>query len=145
MQQPSLDEMETFLRNLQDRICDALEAADGTAKFREDLWERPGGGGGRTRVIADGALLEKGGVNFSKVHGDQLPSSATAHRPELAGQTFTALGVSLVLHSRNPYVPIVHMNYRFFSAGTVWGFGGGARLTPIHCFWGDAPEFHYTT
>ena len=142
MQQPSLDEMENFLRGLQDRICNALEAADGAAKFREDLWERPGGGGGRTRVIADGALLEKGGVNFSKVHGDQLPPSATAHRPELAGQTFTALGISLVLHSRNPYVPIVHMNYRFFSAGPVWWFGGGADLTPIYGFEEDARHFH---
>ncbi|MHB1736030.1 MAG: oxygen-dependent coproporphyrinogen oxidase [Acidithiobacillus sp.] len=142
MQQPSLDRIETFLRDLQDRICDALEVADGVAKFREDHWERPGGGGGRTRMMADGALIERGGVNFSKVNGDQLPLSATAHRPELAGQSFTALGVSLVLHPRNPYVPIVHMNYRFFSAGSVWWFGGGADLTPTYGFAEDAQHFH---
>ncbi|WP_414041337.1 oxygen-dependent coproporphyrinogen oxidase [Acidithiobacillus sp. M4-SHS-6] len=144
MQQPATEAIEQFLLNLQDRICKALENADGHARFREDLWERPGGGGGRTRVISDGALLEKGGVNFSKVHGDKLPPSATAHRPELAGQPFTALGVSLVLHPRNPYVPIVHMNYRFFSAGTVWWFGGGADLTPSYGFAEDARHFHRT-
>ena len=144
MQQPSLDEIETFLRDLQDRICDALETADGAVKFREDHWERPGGGGGRTRVMADGALIEKGGVNFSKVNGNRLPPSATAHRPELAGQTFSAIGVSLVLHPRNPYVPIVHMNYRFFSAGPVWWFGGGADLTPSYGFVEDAQHFHRT-
>ena len=141
---PQVDEMERFLLGLQDRICAALEATDGGARFREDLWERPAGGGGRTRVISDGALFEKGGVNFSRVSGGQLPPSATAHRPELAGQPFTALGVSLVLHPRNPYVPIVHMNYRFFSAGPVWWFGGGADLTPIYGFEEDARYFHGT-
>ncbi|PKY11404.1 coproporphyrinogen III oxidase [Acidithiobacillus marinus] len=144
MQQPATEVIEAFLLNLQDRICAALENADGQARFREDHWERPGGGGGRTRVISDGALLEKGGVNFSKVHGDKLPPSATAHRPELAGQPFTAVGVSLVLHPRNPYVPIVHMNYRFFSAGPVWWFGGGADLTPSYGFAEDARHFHRT-
>ncbi|MHB1531784.1 oxygen-dependent coproporphyrinogen oxidase [Acidithiobacillus sp.] len=141
---PRIDEMERFLLGLQDRVCAALEATDGGARFREDLWERPAGGGGRTRVISDGALFEKGGVNFSRVSGGQLPPSATAHRPELAGQPFTALGVSLVLHPRNPYVPIVHMNYRFFSAGSVWWFGGGADLTPIYGFEEDARHFHGT-
>ena len=141
---PRIDEMERFLLGLQDQICAALAATDGGAHFREDLWERPAGGGGRTRVISDGALFEKGGVNFSRVSGGQLPPSATAHRPELAGQPFTALGVSLVLHPRNPYVPIVHMNYRFFSAGSVWWFGGGADLTPIYGFEEDARHFHGT-
>ncbi|MHB1203532.1 MAG: oxygen-dependent coproporphyrinogen oxidase [Acidithiobacillus sp.] len=141
---PRIDEMERFLLGLQDQICAALAATDGGARFREDLWERPAGGGGRTRVISDGALFEKGGVNFSRVSGGQLPPSATAHRPELAGQPFTALGVSLVLHPRNPYVPIVHMNYRFFSAGSVWWFGGGADLTPIYGFEEDARHFHGT-
>ncbi|MBN2680767.1 oxygen-dependent coproporphyrinogen oxidase [Acidithiobacillus montserratensis] len=144
MQQPATEVIEAFLLDLQDRICAALENADGQARFREDLWDRPGGGGGRTRVISDGALLEKGGVNFSKVHGDKLPPSATAHRPELAGQPFTAVGVSLVLHPHNPYVPIVHMNYRFFSAGPVWWFGGGADLTPSYGFAEDARHFHRT-
>ncbi|WP_193870189.1 oxygen-dependent coproporphyrinogen oxidase [Acidithiobacillus sulfuriphilus] len=141
---PQVDEMERFLLGLQDRICAVLEATDGGARFREDLWERPAGGGGRTRVISDGALFEKGGVNFSRVSGGQLPPSATAHRPELAGRPFTALGVSLVLHPRNPYVPIVHMNYRFFSAGDLWWFGGGADLTPIYGFEEDARHFHCT-
>ncbi|MHB8249171.1 MAG: oxygen-dependent coproporphyrinogen oxidase [Acidithiobacillus sp.] len=144
MMSPQVDEMERFLLGLQDRICAALETTDGGARFREDLWERPAGGGGRTRVISDGAIFEKGGVNFSRVSGGQLPPSATAHRPELAGQPFTALGVSLVLHPRNPYVPIVHMNYRFFSAGSVWWFGGGADLTPIYGFEEDARHFHGT-
>lgn len=144
MQQPSTEAMEHFLLGLQDRICTALESTDGIAQFREDLWERPGGGGGRTRVIAQGDFLEKGGVNFSKIYGDKLPPSATAQRPELAGQTFTALGISLVLHPRNPYVPIVHMNYRFFSAGPVWWFGGGADLTPSYGFMEDAQHFHQT-
>ncbi|OCX77851.1 oxygen-dependent coproporphyrinogen oxidase [Acidithiobacillus thiooxidans] len=144
MQQPSTQIVEQFLLQLQDRICMALEKADGHASFREDLWERPGGGGGRTRVISDGDLLEKGGVNFSRVHGDKLPPSATAQRPELAGQPFTAVGVSLVLHPRNPYVPIVHMNYRFFAAGSVWWFGGGADLTPSYGFVEDARHFHQT-
>ncbi len=144
MQQPSTETIEAFLLTLQDRICQTLQQSDGQARFQEDIWERPGGGGGRTRVIGNGNFLEKGGVNFSKVHGDKLPPSATAHRPELAGQPFTALGVSLVLHPSNPYVPIVHMNYRFFSAGSIWWFGGGADLTPSYGFIEDAQHFHRT-
>lgn len=141
---PCVDTLETFLLDLQDRICATLAERDGRASFREDRWERGEGGGGRTRVIREGDLLEKGGVNYSRVFGQNLPPSATAHRPELAGQAFTALGVSLVLHPRNPYVPIVHMNYRFFNAGSVWWFGGGADLTPIYGFAEDARHFHRT-
>ncbi len=102
-----------YLMDLQDRICAALEAADGSACFREDSWDREGGGGGRTRVMESGGVIEKGGVNFSHVFGDKLPGSATAHRPELAGRTFQAMGVSLVIHPHNPYVPTSHANVRF--------------------------------
>jgi len=144
MSAPQLAALEAFLLHLQDDICTQLAAADGVASFREDLWERAEGGGGRTRVLAEGDLFEKAGVNFSRVHGKQLPPSATANRPELAGQSFDALGVSLVLHPRNPYVPIVHMNYRFFRAGSIWWFGGGADLTPSYGFAEDAAHFHRT-
>ncbi|HEX7028733.1 MAG TPA: coproporphyrinogen III oxidase, partial [Gammaproteobacteria bacterium] len=99
--------VESYLLDLQDRICQALQTADGGV-FREDLWERPEGGGGRSRVISEGEVFEKGGVNFSSVTGERLPASATAHRPELAGRHFQAMGVSLVMHPRNPYVPTSH-------------------------------------
>lgn len=138
-----------YLRDLQDRICAALEAEDGTARFQQDLWERPQGGGGRTRVLAEGALFEQAGVGFSQVHGDALPSSASAQRPELAGRGFQALGVSLVIHPRNPYVPTSHMNVRFFQAdksgaAPVWWFGGGFDLTPYYGFDEDARHWHRT-
>ncbi|HCA23904.1 MAG TPA: coproporphyrinogen III oxidase, partial [Pseudomonas sp.] len=115
--------------DLQDRICSALAAADGREQFSEDAWERPGGGGGRSRIITEGALLEKGGVGFSHVFGDGMPPSATAHRPELAGRHFQAMGVSLVMHPENPFVPTSHANVRFFiaekeGADPVWWFGG---------------------
>ena len=97
--------VKSYLMDLQDRICSALEAADGASRFREDAWERPGGGGGRSRIIEQGSLLEKGGVGFSHVHGDGMPPSATAHRPELAGRSFQAMGVSLVMHPNNPHIP----------------------------------------
>ncbi|MEN9276690.1 MAG: oxygen-dependent coproporphyrinogen oxidase [Gloeomargarita sp. GMQP_bins_5] len=131
-----------FLRQLQDEICQALEAADGQAKFREDTWERPEGGGGRSRVMEGGALLERGGVNFSEVWGQQLPPSIVEQRPEAKGHPFYATGTSLVLHPRNPYVPTVHLNYRYFEAGPVWWFGGGADLTPYYPFREDAVHFH---
>jgi len=99
---------------LQDSLCAALEAEDGAARFREDAWRRPGGGGGRTRVLAEGAVFEKAGVAFSHVQGERLPPSASAHRPELAGRAWEALGVSVVIHPRNPYVPTAHMNVRAF-------------------------------
>ncbi len=138
-----------YLLDLQDRICRALEQADGQASFREDSWERPGGGGGRTRVIEEGAVIEKGGVNFSHVFGAQMPASATAHRPELAGASFQALGVSLVIHPRNPYVPTSHANVRFFIAekegmAPVWWFGGGYDLTPYYGFDEDCQSWHLT-
>lgn len=132
----------TFLKTLQDQICQALEAADGGAQFQEDSWQRPGGGGGRSRVLKNGSLLEQGGVNFSEVWGEQLPPSILSQRPEAAGHGFYATGTSMVLHPRNPYVPTVHLNYRYFEAGPVWWFGGGADLTPYYPFAEDAQHFH---
>ena len=138
-----------YLLGLQDRICGALENEDGAQKFKEDAWERPEGGGGRTRVLADGAVFEQTGVNFSQVFGTALPPSATAHRPELAGRAWQALGVSLVIHPRNPYVPTSHMNVRFFiaekeGAEPVWWFGGGFDLTPYYGFEEDSVHWHRT-
>jgi coproporphyrinogen III oxidase len=114
---PDVASVKAYLLDLQDRICRALEAEDGTATFAEDNWTRTEGGGGRSRVLAEGAIFEKAGVGFSHVHGTQLPPSATAHRPELVGKPWQALGVSLVIHPRNPYVPTSHANVRFFIAG----------------------------
>src|SRR5581483_9477832 len=133
MSDTAIRRVETFLTALQDRVCAALEVADGLARFREDAWQRVEGGGGRTRVLRDGAVFEQGGVNYSCVHGERMPPAATAHRPELAGRAWTALGVSLVLHPRNPYVPTTHMNVRYFEARRdgaepVWWFGGGFDL-----------------
>ena len=138
--------IEAYLLALQDRICGALSGIDG-AVFREDAWQRPGGGGGRSRVLEEGAVFEKAGINFSKVYGAGLPPSATAHRPELAGRDFEALGVSLVIHPRNPYVPTSHANVRFFiarkpDAEPVWWFGGGFDLTPYYGFDADAAHWH---
>ncbi|HEY0512498.1 MAG TPA: oxygen-dependent coproporphyrinogen oxidase [Thermoanaerobaculia bacterium] len=138
-----------YLLGLQDRICAAVEAEDGGARFAEDSWERPGGGGGRSRVLADGAVFEQAGVGFSHVFGPGLPPSATAQRPDLAGRSFEAIGVSLVFHPRNPYVPTTHMNVRFFLAEReghepVWWSGGGFDLTPCYGFKEDAVHFHRT-
>jgi coproporphyrinogen III oxidase len=129
-----------YFRDLQDCICTALEGLDGTAKFREDCWERDGGGGGRTRVIADGAVLEKGGVNFSLVAG-QLSEAFAAQLPG-EGRDFSATGISLVLHPRNPHVPTVHANFRFLSRGQKQWFGGGADLTPYYPRREDVIHFH---
>lgn len=139
----------TFLLDLQARICAALEAADGKARFHTDAWDRETGGTGITRVISDGAVLEKGGVNFSHVFGKALPASATASRPELAGAAFEVMGVSLVMHPRNPYVPTSHANVRFFIAEKpgmepVWWFGGGYDLTPYYGFDEDCEHWHRT-
>ena len=139
--------VEAFLRGLQDRLCTALEGVDGRARFREDAWQRAESGGGRTRVLTDGAVFEQGGVNFSRVHGERLPPAATAQRPELAGRAWTALGVSLVLHPRNPYVPTTHLNVRYFEARKqgaepVWWFGGGFDLTPYYPFDEDIVHWH---
>jgi len=124
-----------------------LETEDGSATFKEDLWERPEGGGGRTRVIENGAVFEKGGVNFSHVFGANLPPSATNQRPELAGRHFQALGISTVMHPKNPYVPTMHANFRFFSAemegaDPIWWFGGGMDLTPYYGFTEDCIHWH---
>ena len=137
-----------YLLSLQDRICAAIEAEDG-ARFREDAWERPEGGGGRSRVLSEGAVFEQAGVGFSDVFGPGLPPSATTQRPELAGRSFEALGVSLVFHPRNPYAPTTHMNVRFFIAEKegsepVWWFGGGFDLTPYYGFEEDAVHWHRT-
>ena len=145
---PELDTtaVEQYLLDLQTRICTALSTLDGSP-FREDAWDRPGGGGGRSRVLEEGAVFEKAGINFYKVYGKDLPPSATAHRPELAGRDFEAMGVSLVIHPRNPYVPTSHANVRFFiarkpAADPVWWFGGGFDLTPYYGFEEDAVHWH---
>ena len=138
----SRQRVKQFVQTLQDQICTALEQLDGQAHFREDRWERPEGGEGRTRVIRDGNLFEQGGVNFSEVWGETLPPSILAQRPEATGHPFFATGTSLVLHPRNPYVPTVHLNYRYFEAGPIWWFGGGADLTPHYAFAEDAIQFH---
>ena len=147
MDTPDIDAIKSYLLGLQDRICAGLEEEDGEGRFREDSWEREGGGGGRSRVLEGGAMIEKGGVNFSHVHGEGLPPSATAQRPELAGRSYQALGVSLVIHPRNPYVPTSHANVRFFiaekdGAEPVWWFGGGFDLTPCYGFVEDAQHWH---
>lgn len=133
--------------DLQDRICAALADCDGAETFKEDSWEREEGGGGRSRVLVEGGVIEKGGVNFSHVTGGRLPASATAHRPELAGRSFEAMGVSLVIHPHNPYVPTSHANVRFFIAekegeDPVWWFGGGYDLTPYYGFDEDCRHWH---
>jgi coproporphyrinogen III oxidase len=147
MDRPDIDAVIAYFRALQDRICTALEAEDGMARFEEDSWQRDEGGGGRTRVLAQGAVFEQAGVNFSHVAGAALPASATAARPELAGRSFQATGVSLVIHPLNPYVPTSHANLRLFSAekeGTepIWWFGGGFDLTPYYGFEEDAVHWH---
>ena len=141
--------VKAYLLALQDDICQQLAAEDGQASFVEDAWQRPAGGGGRTRVLSKGAVFEQAGVNFSHVFGDQLPASATAHRPELAGRTFQAMGVSLVIHPHNPYVPTSHANVRFFIAekageAPVWWFGGGFDLTPYYGNSADCIAWHQT-
>jgi coproporphyrinogen III oxidase len=138
------ERVSAFMKQLQDEITQELEAIDGASKFTEDSWERPEGGGGRSRVLRDGAIFEQAGVNFSEVWGSYLPSSILAQRPEAAGHPFYATGTSLVLHPRNPYIPTVHLNYRYFEAGPVWWFGGGADLTPYYPFAEDASHFHKT-
>ena len=137
-----------YFTGLQDSIIGQLEVVEG-ASFLRDAWDRPQGGGGISRLIEDGKVFERGGVNFSHVKGEQMPASATAHRPELAGRRWQAMGVSLVLHPRNPYCPTAHMNVRFFVAeregeAPVWWFGGGMDLTPYYGFEEDARHFHLT-
>ena len=129
---------------LQDSICAGLEALDGEGRFAEESWVRPEGGGGRSRVMKEGRVFEQGGVNFSEVQGDRLPPAILNQRPEAEGHSWFATGTSMVLHPRNPWVPTVHLNYRYFEAGPVWWFGGGADLTPYYPFLEDAKHFHRT-
>lgn len=149
-EQPRLEAVKSYLQVLQERICQALEAEEASARFIEDRWEYANGlGGGRSRVLAGGETFEQGGVNFSHVIGQSLPPSATAHRPELAGRSFQALGVSLVIHPLNPYVPTSHANVRFFIAEKegeepIWWFGGGFDLTPYYAFPEDVIHWHET-
>ena len=158
---PDVNAVRTYFLALQDNICTALESEDGAARFREDAWERPEGGGGRTRALADGVVFEKAGVAFSHVRGTKLPPSATAHQPAAADKPWEALGVSVVIHPRNPYVPTAHANVRFFTEGnaeasahprnrpapraaekSTWWFGGGFDLTPFYGFEEDAIHWH---
>ena len=155
---PDIAAVKTYLLALQDQICTALEAEDGSARFQEDNWTRAEGGGGRTRILTEGAIFEKAGVSFSHVTGTKLPPSATAHRPELAGKNWEALGVSLVIHPRNPHVPTSHANVRFFTTTApatsfrderrtptftpTWWFGGGLDLTPYYGYESDAIYWH---
>ena len=140
-------QVKAFLMALQDQICQALAREDGAADFVEDSWQRAEGGGGRSRVLTQGAVFEQAGVNFSHVFGDKMPASATAHRPELDGRRFESMGVSLVIHPHNPYVPTSHANVRFFIAekegeDPVWWFGGGFDLTPFYPFEEDVVHWH---
>jgi len=150
----SVQNVESYLLGLQDHLCERLAAIDDHASFHEDSWTRSAGGGGRTRVLQQGAVFEQAGVNFSHVFGDRLPPSATTARPELDGCNFQALGLSIVIHPRNPYVPTSHANIRFFiagmptsdtlDAGSHWWFGGGYDLTPYYPFREDVIHWHQT-
>jgi coproporphyrinogen III oxidase len=142
-----LQQVQQFLQQLQDRICATLQQADGKGQFVEDAWQRAEGGGGRSRVLTNGGVFEQAGVNYSHVYGVQMPASATAHRPELAGRSFHACGVSLVLHPHNPHLPTTHANVRFFIAekegeAAVWWFGGGFDLTPYYPYEEDVKHWH---
>ncbi|MGL4937696.1 oxygen-dependent coproporphyrinogen oxidase [Shewanella sp.] len=147
MSVPDATVVKAFLLDLQQRICAGLERLDGQASFAADSWTRAEGGGGTSRVLTQGAVFEQAGVNFSHVTGAAMPASATAHRPELAGRSFEAMGVSLVIHPKNPYIPTTHANVRFFiahkgGADPVWWFGGGFDLTPYYPFEEDVREWH---
>ena len=142
-------QVKNYLLNLQEKICTELEKEEPAARFIEDAWTRPEGGGGRTRVLSNGSFFEQAGVNFSHVFGQNLPPSATAKRPELAERKFQAMGVSLVIHPLNPYVPTSHANVRFFIAekegeASIWWFGGGFDLTPYYPFREDVMHWHQT-
>lgn len=147
--QPDIAAVRGYLLDLQARLCAAVEDVEDGARFREDRWSRPEGGGGQTRVLSEGAVMEQAGINFSHVLGSQLPPSATAQRPELAGCAFQALGVSLVFHPRNPHVPTTHANVRLFvaerpDAAPIWWFGGGFDLTPYYPVHEDVLHWHRT-
>ena len=147
--QNAIELVKTYLLQLQANICKNLEQIDGQGHFIEDAWTRPNGGGGLTRIMNKGCVFTKAGVNFSHVYGEELPASASVNRPELAGGHFSALGVSLVIHADNPYVPTSHANVRFFiaekdDAPPVWWFGGGFDLTPFYGFEEDCQHWHQT-
>ena len=149
MNKPDSSAIKQFLLGLQAHICQQLEILDGGAQFKYDHWRRESGGGGLSRLLTDGHLFEQAGVNFSHVYGETLPASATHNRPELAGRAYQAMGVSLVVHPLNPYVPTSHANVRFFIAEkpgtpTIWWFGGGFDLTPYYGFVEDAVHWHQT-
>jgi coproporphyrinogen III oxidase len=147
-----IERVKQYLLELQESICSSLEVEDGNGRFKEDLWQRETGGGGRTRVLEQGDVFEQAGVNFSHVFGKRLPPSATAARPELEGRDFQALGISLVIHPNNPYVPTSHANVRFFIASkpgaqndeddSIWWFGGGYDLTPYYPNMEDVIHWH---
>lgn len=142
-----IDDVSNYLQSLQNRIVSELEHLDGKETFHEDAWSHESGGGGRSRVLKGGAIFEQAGVNYSHVFGSALPPSATKSRPDLAGQGFQAVGVSLVLHPHNPYIPTTHANFRFFVAAPddsnpVWWFGGGYDLTPYYPFLEDVVDWH---
>ena len=143
----NIDEVKAYLLSLQDGLCGNMEELDADKRFSEDVWERPQGGGGISRVLEKGAVFEKAGINFSHVYGDRLPASASVNRPEVAGRKFQAMGVSAVIHPENPFVPTSHMNIRFFlaekpGAAPLWWFGGGFDLTPYYGFEEDARHWH---
>lgn len=149
MKQPNLEEVKKYLLQLQNNICDELSAEDGVEKFKEDNWVRAGGGGGKTRVITEGAVIEKGGVNFSHVFGTELPAAILKMQPKLKGCEYHALGVSVVIHPKNPYAPTTHANVRFFLAEKageppIWWFGGGFDLTPYYGFGEDCIHWQRT-
>ena len=142
-----IDSVNQYLQNLQTVITGELQAIDGRSAFESDSWQREAGGGGCSKVLRDGAIFEQAGVNYSEVYGDSLPASASAHRPELAGRRFRAMGVSLVIHPHNPYIPTSHANVRFFVAekdgeDPIWWFGGGFDLTPYYGFEADCRHWH---
>ncbi|MDX1444025.1 MAG: oxygen-dependent coproporphyrinogen oxidase [Gammaproteobacteria bacterium] len=145
-QAPDSSQVKEWLTTLQGRITDEVEALDGGAEFARDTWQRAEGGGGESRILKDGNIFEQAGVGFSHVMGSELPPSATAKRPALAGKAWEAMGVSLVFHPLNPHVPTTHMNVRFFKAGSgddaIWWFGGGYDLTPYYLYEEDAREWH---
>lgn len=150
MSEIDIQAVKAYLLGLQDNIAAAVEQADGKATFHEDSWEREEGGGGRSRVLSNGDVFEQAGINFSHVHGASLPPAATAQRPELVGRSFQAMGVSLVFHPFNPYIPTTHANVRLFVAEKegeepVWWFGGGFDLTPYYPFEEDVIEWHQTS
>ena len=138
----SREKTKNLLLKLQDNICKGLENIDGKAKFTEESWLREEGGGGRSRVLKNGSIFEQAGVNFSEVHGKELPQSIISQRPEAKGHEWFATGTSMVLHPINPFIPTVHLNYRYFEAGPVWWFGGGADLTPYYPYLNDVRNFH---